>query len=85
MIKQYRKKPVVIDAVKYHGSSAEERLIIEWLRGSSTPAEVIDGVLIIKTLEGNMTVSVGDFVIRGIKGEAYPCKPDIFLALYDGI
>lgn len=95
---RFRKKPVEIEAVQYSGTPESNREIIDWTRGTKTPAfmdtevrncsaEHPDGfdypVLRINTLEGAHTVSVGDYVIRGVKGEFYPCKPDIFALTYD--
>jgi hypothetical protein len=97
---KFRKKPVVIDAIQSTGTPESNREIIDWLRGTGTPAymdtevrncspEHPDGfdypALYINTLEGAMKVSAGDWVIRGVKGEAYPCKPDIFAATYDPV
>lgn len=75
---QYRKKPVVIEAVQYVGPNFEE---MEKFVGGD--AEFRDGQLIIATLEGAMKASIGDFIIKGVKGEFYPCKPDIFAATYE--
>ncbi len=75
---KYRKKPVVIEAVQWNGpqdDAALERFAGHW---ASIGAEVY-----ITTLEGAMRVSPGDFVIRGVRGEFYPCKPEIFAATYD--
>ncbi len=47
------------------------------------PGGVVSCVLLIETLEGEMTANVGDWIIRGVKGEFYPCKPDIFAATYE--
>ena len=86
MIQKYTKKPVTIEAIQW----TEENLpaIKEWL-GENLLAEArysspIHWIYRIKTLEGNMLVIEGDFIIKGIKGEFYPCKPDIFYASYDG-
>jgi len=77
---KYRKKPVVIEAVEWTGGNAVS--LIEWIgRG----AEQDGPELIIKTLEGNMTASLGDYIIRGVSGEHYPCKPDIFHKTYDAV
>lgn len=86
-IKKYRKKPVVIEAVQFvdHLSA---NLITEW--AISTGVVIYrsffhsEAVLLIPTLEGTMMVSLGDWVIRGVNGEFYPCKPDIFEATYEG-
>jgi hypothetical protein len=78
---KYRKKPVVIEALRWNGT--EERLaeIQKWARGSLLSCAGRE--LAIQTLEGRMTASDGDWIIRGVKGEFYPCKPDIFSATYD--
>lgn len=91
---QYRKKPVVIDAFKW---TADEHQtddpvwIVEAIKrgdvliGAESPPEDPTIVMRIKTLEGWMTGQIGDYIIRGIKGEIYPCKPDIFEASYDAV
>lgn len=81
-IKKYTKKPVTIEAAHFDGTEEAVDLICKWTKGSKTPAYLNDGFFIIKTLEGCHTVSKGDFVIRGIAGEFYPCKPDIFAKTY---
>jgi hypothetical protein len=81
---KYRKKPVVIEAWKWDGvATSPERP--EWLRGPNVQANHFEQILIITTLEGDMTASVGDWIIQGVKGELYPCKPDIFAATYEPI
>jgi len=85
---KFRSKVVVIDATHYDGSPADNRYIIDWTRGSTTPAHMGDAdgdhqTLYITTLEGEMRVSKGDWVIRGLRGEHYPCKPDVFVAKYE--
>ena len=72
---KYRKKPVIIDAVLWNGTS----------RADSELKSIGDEYLIIHTLEGDMRADFGDFIIRGIKGELYPCKPDIFEATYEKV
>jgi hypothetical protein len=82
---KYRKKPVVIEAVQYSASNG--------MRIADAPSWLIDAIshgtlferggMQIKTLEGNMLVRDGDWIIRGVKGELYPCKPDIFAATYE--
>lgn len=85
---RYRKKPVVIEAIQYFKDNVNEVLkFIEEKSGkkSSRYAYICPktGDLIIKTLEGEYKASEGDFIIIGIKGEFYPCKPDIFKATYE--
>lgn len=88
---KYRKKPVVIEAVQYtrrfdwpewfHEAVSEE-IIRTYNTGKfQDPTEKCWAV--IATLEGDMMVSENDWVIRGVKGELYPCKPDIFEATYE--
>ena len=78
----YVKKPVTVHAIQYDGSPDSANVIYRMLNGSRTPAYKTECNLYIKTLEGDHTVSAGDFVIIGVKGEAYPCKPDIFELTY---
>lgn len=84
---RYRKKPVVIEAMQFTEANGQE--IARWCGGKykqdvkpSDHTDVWRGVLI-PTLEGTMTANVGDFVIKGVHGEFYPCKPDIFEATYE--
>ena len=78
---KYRKKPVVIEAVQFDGTDES----IEWLLPQLTSGEIgrnSQGVYI-KTLEGVMKADIGDYIIKGINGEFYPCKPDIFEMTYE--
>ena len=82
---KYRKKPVVIDAVQWTGDNVND--ITKFVEGvPDRIIEFIDGGFVkIKTLEGVMTANPGDYIIKGVKGEFYPCKPDIFKQTYDEI
>jgi hypothetical protein len=86
---RYRKKSVVIDAVQYAGGGNLDSPggPPEWIWEAfeSAVLQATNGTdpLLIVTLEGDLTVSPGDWIIRGVKGELYPCKPDIFAATYD--
>lgn len=81
---KYRKKPVVIDAVRFDEDNEAEAL--EFINEFSVPFEITDAwTMVIHTLEGDMTVSKGDFLIRGVQGEFYPCKPDIFVSTYEKV
>lgn len=91
MAQQYRKKPVVIEAVQWTGgvisTTQIEAFVGSTLKryyNNDNPNETtpVSG-LIIPTLEGNMLASIGDYIIKGVRGEFYPCKPDIFEATYD--
>jgi hypothetical protein len=79
---KYRKKPVVIDAVQWTGSNLSE---IADLIGRADNVFVAGDTIKIKTLEGTMVASPGDWIIIGVKKEIYPCKPDIFSATYEPV
>lgn len=88
---KYRKKPVVISAVKTRAAIAAARsdwdALPDWLKKSYEEGYILfrpDGVDI-KTLEGVMTAGLDDMIILGVKGEIYPCKPDIFAATYEAV
>lgn len=80
---RYKKKPVVIEAVQFDGTDES----VDWLLPQLTSGEIGRSFnkLYIKTLEGVMTAHIGDYIIKGIQGEFYPCKPGIFEATYDAI
>lgn len=95
---KYRKKPVVIEAVQFHASEPGDPMafddVPEWLQVGFDDGtlerrygDAINGgdwdFIAIKTLEGEMLAAPDDFIIRGIQGELYPCKPDIFRATYE--
>lgn len=77
---KFRKKPVVIEAMQFFGSSYDT--LEEFVGGN---AQFRDGELIIATLEGALRAAPMDWIIKGVKGEFYPCKPDIFDATYDPV
>jgi hypothetical protein len=88
-VSKFRKKPVVIDAEQYTGAGI-------YPQGVTIP-RAPDGVEfktfditwdrypIVRTLEGEHNVSPGDWIITGVKGEKYPCKPDIFALTYEAV
>jgi hypothetical protein len=86
---QYRKKPVVIEAIQFTGSNGPN--IKSWSNNAVIESPVCEpsddnptGCYVqVNTLEGVMIGKVGDYIIRGIKGEYYPCKPDIFEQTYE--
>jgi hypothetical protein len=86
---KYRKKPIVTEAFKWTGGPdqiEDPDWIIEALRKDEVAIYSNGGkdiYMTIETLEGTMTANVGDYVIRGINGEIYPCKPDIFEKTYE--
>lgn len=83
----YRKKPVVIEAILYRSQALDKHLVREFVTAPLDEIGVGTGKrgLHIETLEGWMHVSDGDYIIRGIQGEFYPCKPDIFAATYEAV
>lgn len=84
----YVKKPVVVEAIKFD-KEVWEASIREDKIGSVFPMVVLDisggWRPVIETLEGNMVVSDGDYIIKGVQGEHYPCKPDIFHETYENV
>lgn len=92
MIRTYRKKPLEIQAMHFttnnepFGSPAMDSIVNWCNQGKSECVAWHNGTSIfIKTLEGQMIANVGDFIIRGVAGEFYPCKPDIFADTYDEV
>nr|DAT96428.1 MAG TPA: PGDYG protein [Bacteriophage sp.] len=83
MINKYRKKPVIVEAVIWTGNNIDE--VKELAKSAVENIIFVDNNLYIETLEGNMHVSVGDYVIKGIEGEFYPCKPNIFKKTYETV
>lgn len=84
---RFIKKPVIIEAYQFDGASVY-REMPPWLKAAVDAGNVFMKAgainrLFIKTLEGVMTASIDDWIIQGIKGEIYPCKPDIFAATYE--
>lgn len=79
---KFRKKPVVIEAVQYDGSNDAE--IIAFTKKKAIKA-FDKNVMIIPTLEGDHIASAGDWIIKGVAGEFYPCKNEIFLKTYDEV
>ena len=80
----FRKKPIIIDAWQTGQGYDEDLEIMKWCGGKFPHEEFQDECLFyIETLEGEMNVSSGDWVIQGVNGEFYPCKPDIFEKTYE--
>ncbi len=81
---KFRKKPVVVEAHLH----VDNKSTVEWMEtfvGKGKAPVHAQPILGIHTLEGVMYVSLGDWVIRGVQGEFYPCKPDIFEATYEEV
>jgi hypothetical protein len=81
---RFRKKPVVIDAVQWFPGTRVDG-VQEMAHDPGDGSTVSNGYGFIDTLEGAMRVSPGDWVITGVQGERYPCKPDIFDATYEAV
>lgn len=79
---KYRKRPVVIEAIQWTGKNRGE---LEYWFGNVALNFSPVGTLTIATLEGIMKASVGDYIIKGVHGELYPCKPDIFEETYEAV
>lgn len=91
---EFRKRPVVIEAIRWDGTAEGATPIIGWILAegdlaarydSGDPEVGISESIAINTLEGTMRAVDGDWIIRGVQGEFYPCKPDIFEATYEEV
>jgi len=81
---RFRKKPVVIEAIQWTGENADEvQAFLHNGHAHAADGWVKGSYVEIGTLEGLMVASIGDWIIRGVKGEHYPCKPEIFAATYE--
>jgi len=78
---RYKKKPIEIEARQLDMDNREE--LAEWCGGWTYYSSSNVPVLLIETLEGDMTANIGDYIIQGVHGEYYPCKPEIFEASYE--
>jgi hypothetical protein len=89
---KFRKKPVEIEAIRYVGGAVNRQAVLDFTGLDASNAKTIywrsipqGGEIVIRTLEGDLIASEGDWIIRGVKGEVYPCKPDIFAMTYDAV
>jgi hypothetical protein len=89
---QFRKKPIVIDAWPFHGNRTDviHSAIPDWLRAAINEGRIYyqggdAPYYTIETLEGTMRADVDDWIIRGVEGEIYPCKPSVFPASYEPV
>jgi hypothetical protein len=81
---KFRKKPVVIEAIQWTGKDSYDEA--KAFAGESFFCwHIHSDCLSLSTLEGMMSASLNDWIIRGVKGEIYPCKPDIFAATYEAV
>ncbi len=77
---KYRKKPIIVEAYQWDGETIED-----YMDCNPTNHPLLSNNVVLKTLEGNMLIKKGDWVIKGIKGEYYVCKPDIFEMTYEKV
>ncbi len=87
---EYRKKPVVVEAMRFDGSVESANHVLAWIGGNGCDAQRAhprrpEAGLLILTLEGVMHAASGDYIIRGVQGEFYPCKPNIFRDTYEPV
>ncbi len=80
---KFRKKPVVVEAMQWDGTIKGAGAVIEWAGAGECSYSHVLGKLLILTPEGTMGAKPGDWIIKGVKGEFYPCKSDIFDATYE--
>jgi len=87
MVNKYRKKPIIVEAIQYTDDEVDTLIAISnFLTNQDLRVSYHNPdhpVIKIETLEGVMEASVGDYIIKGVSGEFYPCKPDIFKRTYD--
>ena len=91
-VRTYRKKPVEIKAIKYDGKNADDCIkfiengqVVCWKKKVVFPISKPEIRIMIETLEGVMQARPNDYIIRGVNGEYYPCKPDIFEKTYETV
>ena len=87
-VQRFRKKPVEVEASQWDGTKESAEAIVAWITSQGGDAQYINvrgltNTINISTLEGEMHALEYDWIIRGVKGEFYPCKPDIFDQTYD--
>lgn len=84
--RKFRKKPVEVEAIEFTGENARD--VATWIGEGVLLESDSKGFMnrvVIQTLEGDMTAVVGDWIIKGVQGEFYPCKPSIFDETYDEV
>ena len=85
MVKKFRKKPVIIEAIQLTKDNVVEALSFCNNDGNIVASNEDETGISISTLEGTMTANIGDYIIKGAKGEFYPCKADIFEQTYEEV
>lgn len=85
----FKKKPVVVEAHRFNGSSSARKAFYDWMDGKEFRPPAVQTrdmcTLAINTREGVMMANPGDYIIKGVEGEFYPCKPGIFAATYEEV
>lgn len=85
---KYRKKPVIIEAIQFEDNTARIKELSEFMDAQDLVMDYHDPInpkLIIETLEDTMKATIGDYIIKGVHGEFYPCRPDIFEETYERV
>ena len=87
MPNKYRKRPVIIKAVQWTGDNIEaiRELTVDSPTKRNLHLDLDENCLFIETLEGTMKANLNDYIIKGVQGEFYPCKPDIFEQTYEKV
>ena len=80
---RFRKKPVVIEAIQFIGTSENLAELSKFITQRTLRYDPAKEQIVIETLEGAHFANIGDWIIKGVKGECYPCKPDIFELTYE--
>lgn len=83
---KYRKKPIIVDAIQWNGDNyGEIKIKLDSLAQNLLSSDALRTAIYVLTLEGLMKAQIGDWIIKGITGELYPCKPDIFEKTYESV
>lgn len=88
MIKKYKKKPIVIEAIQFVDTTERIEEIFKFMNNETTRVDYSvynHPAILIETLEGTMRAEENDYIIKGVNGEFYPCKSEIFLKTYDEV
>lgn len=80
---KFRKKPIVIEAIQFTGTGENLVELSDFVSQRTLRYDPAKAQIIIETLKGNHIASLGDMIVKGVKGECYPCKPDIFELTYE--
>ena len=83
MVKKYCRKPIILEAIQWTGDNTGE--VLKFGQGKIKYRKFLEEELYIKTLEGELRANKGDYIIKGVKGEFYPCKPDVFEKIYEEV